>query len=362
MTRSHKMNIGLVGWGCTTGNGGMNSDIASLSSFVTHWLIPNHPKMLNHRPYLDRAILGGTHVIETSLKDNFHVADDFLNQVDALLYIEHPCYKDKYNIVLEAKKKGKIVIGIPMWEWWPERKDWVLQTDILVAVTQFTYDYLNSLSNVLFAHGWQHAWRNKVIYNKWGVNLDCFKFEQRQMAKRFVFINGNGGYRLRKASDIVAKAFAKPGAPPLLVYTQQKEQIAQFTSSNIEIVHRNFPEREDVYSEGDVFLFPSYWEGLCHGVYEAQAVGGIVITSSQPPMSECGSPYLVSLERYDQEDLSGKKILKAVPSVDDLYRICSILNLQDISETSLSSRQHIESSFNLRLNLVEIYKKIINIF
>lgn len=353
------MNIGLVGWGCTTGNGGMNSDIASLATWVTHWLVPKHPSLPNHEPYLERARKNNTQIIEAPLKSDFHHVHDFLDLVDGILYIEHPCYKDDFNIVLEAKKKGKVVIGIPMWEWWPERKDWALQTDILWAVTNFTNQYLTSLSNVLFTHGWQHNWRNRVIGNKWGVNLDCFQFSQRTKAERFVFINGNGGYKLRKASDIVAKAFAKPGAPPLVVYTQQQEQIALFNSSNVEIIHKNFPEREDVYADGDVFLFPSYWEGLCHGIYEAQAVGGLVITSKQPPMNECGSPYLVGIDRYEQEDLSGKKIVKAVPDVGDLYDICCCLSQQDITIHSMKSRQLIEQKYNLRQNLKSIYQVLI---
>lgn len=353
------MNVGLIGWGCTTGNGGMNSDLASLATWVTHWLIPQHPKLPNHQPYLDRAKVSGVQIVEASLKGNFDIVNDFLNEVDAIIYIEHPCYKDEYNVVLEAKKKDKLVIGIPMWEWWPERKNWALQTDILIAVTKFTYDYLNSLSCTLFVHGWQHAWKDRVVYNKWGVNLECFAFHQRKRAENFVFINGNGGYRLRKASDIVAKAFSRPNAPPLTVYTQQKEQIALFQSANVNIIHKNFPEREDVYAGGDVFLFPSYWEGLCHGIYEAQSVGGVVITSEQPPMNECGSPYLVGIDRYEQEDLSGKKILKAVPSVEDLYHVCSSLYGQDISRISKIARENIEKNFNLKNTLSSMYKHIV---
>lgn len=357
------MNFGLVGWGCTTGNGGMNSDIASLSSWISHWLIPEHPKLANHKPYLDIARASGTIVIETELDKNFHNVDLFLDSVDGLIYIEHPCYKDNnYNIVLEAKKKGKLVVGIPMWEWWPERKDWSFHTDILVAVTKFTEEYLLSLSNILHTHGWLHNWKNKVIYNKWGVNLNSFSFFKREKASKFVFINGNGGYRLRKASDIVAKTFSRPLAPPLIVYTQQDTQIAQFNSPNIEIIHKNFPERQDVYSNGDIFLFPSYWEGLCHGIYEAQAVGGIVITSEQAPMSECGTPYLVKVSSYIQEDLSGKKILKAVPDENDLFKLVSSLYNTDITKNSLSNRLRIEKEYNLEENLKDLYYKILSLY
>ncbi|OBW94810.1 glycosyltransferase [Gallibacterium anatis] len=353
------MNIGLVGWGCTTGNGGMNSDLATLASWISHWLVPEHPKLPNHLPYLERAKAVGTIVIESSLNDNFDIVDSFLNNVDGIIYIEHPCYKnDKYNIVLEAKKRNKLVIGIPMWEWWPERKDWALATDILWAVTKFTENYLNSLSNVLFAHGWVHNWKGKVIYSRWGVDLNSFPFKQRHKAERFIFINGNGGYKMRKASDIVAKAFSLPGAPPLTVYSQQKDQIALFTSHNVNVIHKNFPDRKDVYSDGDVFLFPSYWEGLCHGIYEGQAVGGLVITTDIAPMNECGTPYLIPVEKYMQEDLSGKKILKAVPSYHRLFDIAISIYNSNIKNASITNRKYIEKEFNLEVNLLLFYKKL----
>jgi glycosyltransferase involved in cell wall biosynthesis len=197
-----------------------------------------------------------------------------------------------------------------------------------------------------------------VYGNRWGVNLLDFPYINRKKADRFVFVNGNGGYKLRKASDIVFNAFSRSGAPPLIVYTQ-KNNIAEVTGSNITLINKNFPTRNEVYSEGDVFLFPSYWEGLCHGIYEGQASGGVVITSDHPPMNECGTPFLVPIESYMQEDLSGKKICKAIPSSDTLYSICKKLYKKDISDLSTESRRNIETNFNLEATLTGIYTHII---
>lgn len=353
------MNFGLVGWGIASGNGGMNSDIISLASWITHWLVPTHPSSPNHSEYLAKAV--GKTVYTCNLKGDEEIYEKFLDEVDGLIYVEHPCLRDDYDIVLQAKKKGKIVVGIPMWEWWPERKPWALQTDILWAVTSTTRKYLNSLSTVLFMHGYRHEWRGRVYGDKWGVNLSDFPFRKRNAASKFVFVNGNGGYKLRKASDIVFDAFSRPGAPSLIVYTQ-KNNIASITSKNITVVDKVFPDRSDVYADGDVFLFPSYWEGLCHGIYEAQACGGIVITSEQPPMNECGSPYLLPIKHYEQEDLSGKKICKAIPCADSLYLLANSLYGQDISEKSCEGRLNIDSKFNLENTLDSMYGFIIDDF
>jgi glycosyltransferase involved in cell wall biosynthesis len=267
------MNFGLVGWGIASGNGGMNTDIATLATWVTHWLVPAHPDGKNHKPYLDKA-RNYVEVIECELKKDHEKYNYFLSKVDAIIYIEHPVLRDQrdFDIVSAAKKLGKLVVGIPMWEWWPERTSWALETDILISVTNFTTRYLNSLSDVLYVHGTSHNWRNKIINTRWGVNLEDFKFRERKKVERIVFVNGNGGYKLRKASDLVFEAFSKQGAPPLTVMSQRKN-IAQFSvGKNISLIENNFANREDVYREGDLFLFPSYWEGLCHGLYEAQRI------------------------------------------------------------------------------------------
>ncbi len=353
------MNIGLIGWAIASGNGGMNSDIASLANWVTHWLVPHHPNSSNHKEYLNKA--ANKIIIECNLVGDNLAYEKFLDDVDGILYVEHPCLKDQYDIVYEAKKRKKLVIGIPMWEWWPERKPWALNTDILWAVTAATNEYLHALSVTLFMHGFMHEWRNNIYGNRWGVNLNDFPFKQRNNAKKFIFINGNGGYKLRKASDIVFEAFSRPGSPPLTVYTQ-KNNIASVSSSNIQIIEFNFPNRSDVYSEGDVFLFPSYWEGLCHGIYEGQASGGLIITTDHPPMNECGTPFLVSVNKYMQEELSGKKICKAVPDSLMLHSICKKLYHKDITDISTSGRKNIEENFNLRETLDSIYATIIDVY
>jgi len=336
----------------------MNSDIALLASWITHWLIPQHPKSTNHQPYLENQ--NATKLMHCRLAGDEDIYLKFLDEVDGIIYVEHPCLKDQFDIVEHARQMGKLVVGIPMWEWWPERKPWAMQTDVLWAVTPFTNRYLKSLSDVLYVHGWKHRWRNHVIGDRWGVNLADFPFRQRKDSHKFVFINGNGGYKMRKASDIVFEAFTMPGAPPLTVYTQQTETIAKNISSNITIIDRNFPERKDVYEDGDIFLFPSYWEGLCHGIYEGQAVGGLVITTDHPPMNECGTPFVIPVNKISQEDLAGKKIIKVIPSTEMLYQsainICSI----DLPFFSNLSRENIVNNFNLDQTLLQLYLGIMS--
>jgi glycosyltransferase involved in cell wall biosynthesis len=350
------MNIGLIGWGIASGNGGMNSDVAELASWVTHWLVPDHPNSKIHEPYIEKP--KGKEIIHCKADGDKIKYTNFLEAVDGILYIENPCLRDSAGIIEKARSMGKLTIGIPMWEWWPERKPWSLGTDVLWAVTKLTRRYLNSLSDVLYWHGHPHNWRGRVYGAQWGVNLNKFKFESRSTARRLVFINGNGGYKLRKASDIIFKAFSLPGSPPLTVYTQGKN-IHEAHVKNISIIEKNFDQRQEVYETGDVFLFPSYWEGLCHGIYEGQACGGIVVTTDHPPMNECGSPYLLPVSDVSCEDLSGKQILKAIPNVEALHDMCRALYESDIKIESKKARENIERNFDLQITLNELYYALI---
>ncbi|NDY96285.1 glycosyltransferase [Wenzhouxiangella limi] len=352
------MRVGLVGWGIASGVGSMNYDIVRLAPWVTHWLVPKHPNSENHEPYLQAC--GDSEVIKCELAGSEAEYKYFLDSIDVLLYVEHPCLRGSYNIVLEAKKRGVFVIGVPMWEWWPESKDWALATDMLWAVTDFTYRYLSSLSDVLFAHGFHHCWRNKVVQGQWGVNLDEFPFVPRKFAKRFVFINGNGGYKLRKASDVIFDAFSLPGAPPLTVYTQQTERLAENVPRSANLILGNFDERKDVYADGDVFIFCSYWEGLGLGLYEAQCSGALVVTTDHAPMNECGTDFVVPVEKFAQENLAGKKIVKAVPSASDLFEIVHSLNGVNISEISEMNGLIFRNRYDLRKILGMMYEQVVH--
>ena len=70
----------------------MNTDIACLGDFVTKWLIPKHPKLPLHDPYIERA-KGSVEITFLDANDNFDdVIDQFSEDIDGLLYIEHPIF------------------------------------------------------------------------------------------------------------------------------------------------------------------------------------------------------------------------------------------------------------------------------
>ena len=355
------MRLGLVGWGIASGNGGMNTDIACLGDFVTKWLVPKHPKLPLHEPYINRA-KSSVDITFLNPTDEFDaVIDEFSKNIDGLLYVEHPIFNIhpyKFDIVEKFHAKNKKVFGIPMWEWWPEEEPWALNTDAIWAVTTYTNNYMQSLARVLETRGITPLWKNAVFGNKWGVNLNDFSYRQRSRAKEIVFVRGNAGYKDRKAGNLILPELSKLASESsfkITVYSQAEiDNSLENKPSNLSIRQTIFPDRKSVYENGDIFIFCSYWEGLCHGIYEASFSGGLVLTTNTPPMDECIPAFLVDVKNIATEKL-GKTIKKAVPSMQSMRQVLELLKEKDISELSFEAHNWVARKRNLSETLASMY-------
>jgi len=355
------MRLGLVGFGIASGNGAMNSDICRLSPFVTKWLIPNHPKNKNHEPYIDLASnttqIYKCNVESENLKEQIK---SFFLEIDAILYVEHPIFQVTYpnfNIVEFAHLHNKKVFGIPMWEWWPrnQSKKWMLETDALWAVTAFTNTFLNHLSTVLDASGFRPYWYGKVYGDRWGVNLNDFKYVEREFVDSIVFINGNGGYKNRKASDVIIPILSKLSKEKFRVKLFSQVNLDnKIDFGNIEVINKTYETRNEIYEEGSLFVFTSYWEGLCHGIYEACATGAIPITTDAPPMNECVPSITIPVLKNTSEKLN-EIVKKSIPSQSALEKCLRDTKNKKISENSKFSRQWIVDNRNLEITLNKMY-------
>ena len=355
------MRLGLVGWAVASGNGGMNMDIACLSDFVTKWLVPKHPKLPLHQPYINRA-RSAVDITFIEEGDDFDgVIDEFSEDIDGLLYVEHPIFNIHpytFDVVDKFHSKGKKVFGIPMWEWWPEEEPWAVKTDAIWAVTKYTNNYMHSLADVLETRGIRPQWKNSIFGDKWGVNPKDFSFRQRTHAKEIVFVRGNAGYKDRKAGSLILpelKNLASNSDFKITIYSQAEiNDSSDNKFDNIQIKQTTFPDRKSVYEDGDIFIFCSHWEGLCHGIYEASYSGGLVLTTNTPPMDECIPAFLVDVEGISTEKL-GKRIKKAVPSMQSMRKILESLRGNDISMLSYEAHNWASSQRNLPETLAKMY-------
>jgi glycosyltransferase involved in cell wall biosynthesis len=346
--------VGLIGWGASTGNGGMNHDIARLAPWVTYWLCPRHPELGWNEAYLEPV---SEKVIRCQRENDTEIYDQFLNNVDAVLFIEHP-YLKGYELVDECKKRGVFTVCIPMWEWWPERKFWSQHLDMVWCVTKYTRQYLETLAKY-FKHRHDHCdWADKIYGDRWGVELEEFEFTLRQKANRFFFANGNGGGRaLRKGSAIIAEVAAYIPDIEIIMLTQGDNYVKPMPH-NVRITQRNFPTKTEIYLNGDIFLVPTHWEGLGHGLYEAQACGLPVITTDAPPMDECGADWLIPVSQSERYELSGKPIPKVFADAQKLAQVMREIYTSDISHQSQKARERMEKYHDLKEVIKDLGKAI----
>jgi glycosyltransferase involved in cell wall biosynthesis len=338
------LKVGLVGWGASTGNGGMNYDIARLAPWVTSWLCPKHPSFGWHEPYLQKV---SEKVIRCEREGDVEIYSQFLDNIDAVLFIEHPYLRD-YELVNECKTRGILTVCIPMWEWFPEQKSWSQHLDMVWCVTNHTRKYLETLAKYLKHRHDRCDWADKIYGNRWGVALKDFEFTARKQANRFLFINGNGGGRaLRKGSGIIAEAAAMIPNIEIIMLTQRDNYVKPMPG-NVKIIECNFPTKKEIYQYGDVFLAPTHWEGFGHTLYEAQACGLPIITTDAPPMDECGANWYIPVLYSEQYKLLDKPIPKVFADVQKLAQIIYDIQGSHISQKSTAARKYIERHHNLQ--------------
>ena len=319
------MKTSLIGYSCNSGLGELNRQIASYCDFIDKWLIWPHTK-LGYQ--IDESVRPE---IKTQIVDHLPSVDqlDWLLDTDVLLFFETPLYP---SIVKRAKDLGKIVVCIPMLEWTPLKDDpnsWSNHVDLFICPTLQCYERL-SLEGYPCKHfSWPH-------------DTDRFQFALRETCTRFLFIEGNGGFKGRKGGEAIKESLRLWPQMPLTVITQKH--------------HHNWPDLPelkvvssgetnlDIYSHGDVLLYPATCDGIGLQPFEARSSGMPVIVNRDSPWMEnfCLSS-LLSIREL-KEIKSGRWMDWHKTKPEKIVDICKSLLHTSISSFSKISRQKAEES------------------
>jgi len=282
-----ELRVGLVGWACRTGLGQMNADLARRAPWIHAWLVPEHPRL-----GIDPALLPAGRARPCALVGDEARYTRFLDDVDAVLFVERQYVLDGFDLAAEARARGKLVCAIPMMEC-VHGVPWLAHADLLWAPTRWSRRALDALARrraaLALATGdprWRSPWAGRVVGGRVGVDLRRFAFRAREHCERFVFVNGHGGVLGRKGADVVARAAALAPEAPLVVWSQTE---LPALPDHVEVRRRDVTDRATLYAPGDVLLAPSRWEGVGLQLYEAQACGLPVLASDAPPMNESGA-------------------------------------------------------------------------
>lgn len=143
------------------------------------------------------------------------------------------------------------------------------------------------------------AFRNhrNVKYIKWGTDIDLYK-PSNICSDKLTFFHSAGMAPFRKGTDILLESFYKTKNrrdARLLLHTQVSitdtfphlsEIIKEMVDENTLKIVRKTVSAPGLYSQGDVYVYPSRLDGIGLTLMEAISSGLACITIDSPPMNE----------------------------------------------------------------------------
>lgn len=296
------MRIGLVGYHCRTGLGEQNRQIVKYCS-VAEWLVKKH----SYKPTLPLEM----DLTHSSIGESWYEICQFVDGVDIILFVETPYFD---SMIDYARARGKRIVCVPNQEWMPQDlTTWPRLVDLFICPTQHSYDqFKNDLPCTLFP---------------WPIDVDRYPFRQRGRCEKFLFINGNGGWKGRKGMAVVSEALKLwPGLVNLLKIHSQK---VLELDNNV-----------DLYNDGDVLICPHHVDGLCLEIPEALACGLPVIATAGMPWREYP---VMPINAWVERKRANRVVDWYHPDPADLVDLCQSLQGFDVSQLSMRGRSFAES-------------------
>jgi len=194
--------------------------------------------------------------------------DEFLKDIDIVLTFETPY---NWNLFSEAKKRGIKTILIPNYEWLPSTIPVV--PDLFICPSKLDYDEV--INNSMFGN-------KNAVYLPVPIDREETPFKLRSKAEIFLFNNGHGGYMDRNSSKELFEAISLIKKDVKFKIHSQVYFPDIINDSRVEVIYGDIPYKE-LYSEGDVFLFPHKFDGLSLPIQEALSAGLPIITTDIYP-------------------------------------------------------------------------------
>lgn len=209
-------------------------------------------------------------------------------------------------------------------------------TTILIVMWEHFNPYLPAYKNVdLYLcpsfRCYQEVPFDNKIFLPWPVDTDEFSFSERTgPAKVFVHNAGSGGMNGRKGtletivgfikSEVYATLLLRSQVPITDIVPEFDGLLAQ-AGSRIKVDYGAKPTRAELYTDGDVLIYPSKYDGHSLVAIEGMAAGMPVITTDADPMNEywrSGYPLLVKIQERKFAGTVNPHCLQMIVDTDDL--------------------------------------------
>ena len=185
--------------------------------------------------------------------------EELLDKVDIVLAFE--TFFNHWDVIPKAIERGKKTILIPMYECTPNPLPYY--PDVIVSPSLLDQQYYPNSTFI-----------GVPAVGKWRL---------REKANVFVHNAGNGGLGGRNGTRELIEAMKYVKSPIKLIIRTQEPNFTT-NDSRIEIRRGNF-ERETLYEEGDVFIFPEKFNGQSKPLQEAYASGMLIMCAARFPMN-----------------------------------------------------------------------------
>jgi len=311
------MNIGTLAYATNSGLGILARDFFA-AGVVNRVLLVPHRHYTNYTDWYPDAFCKET-------------ADEFLTGLDCLLLFETGFY---WDIVRAANAKNIPVALMPMYEFSP--KDPPCKIDLNICPSLLDLQYYGE------------TWHKPSIFIPVPVSSNV-EWRQRSLAKIFVHNAGHGGYKFRNGTPEVLESLKHVKSDIKLIVRVQPDgelerlvQKFRETDSRLLIENRHVPY-DELWSTGDVFLFPEQFNGLSLPMQEAFASGLLVMAANRFPMNTwLPVDPLIPVSGYKEERIS-VPVKRAVVSPEDVASTIDSWYDKDITVYSVAGREWAEA-------------------
>jgi len=230
------------------------------------------------------------------LSDKVHmdILEEFFKEIDVLFLFETIFWRNAWHRLSTMKNRPKIIL-MPMYESTPFKfnEELNIYPDMLLCSSKLDYNF--------YKH---HKWHEKGVDIRL-INVPVsIPWKQRTKAIHFVHNGGNGSYADRNGTALLTKAIPYIKSPIKLTinsqisdhqitstiqqYQAQLKEFHKTTTTPMEINFNNNKtiDYEDLWSSGDVFVFPERFNALSLPLQEARAAGMYVIAGNRFPINK----------------------------------------------------------------------------
>lgn len=237
------------------------------------------------KDFYDNGVIDNVFVWEHTARKNHYewYPNRFTNinqlfSCDTLLILETP---HNWDIVKRMKELGKMVVIMPMYEC--TNPNFPVKPDKIICPSELDLKYYpnGELVTVPVSQTWR----------------------LRERARTFIHNAGNGGLGGRNGTSELLEAMKYVKSPIKLIIRTQELKLKS-SDPRIEIRQGTFP-KEELYNEGDVFIFPEKFNGLSLPIQEAFASGMPVMCGDRFPMNKwLPTEIMIPVSGYKKERIS----------------------------------------------------------